>query len=92
MPVRSVRSSEELLQGCDIAHNVTAHELARLLLAGPDLTVLVPDDEDAQETVDAAFVGIGRITNDSSFVYLGGYFAADEKVSPTYKRDPKGGW
>jgi len=83
------------IYGQDILEDITAHALAKLLLAGPDLRVRIPDsyntDEDAIDDPDS-FVCIGRLTHNGESVDLSGYFIEDsqshghsQNVSPDYQ-------
>jgi len=75
-----------MLFGKDISDDITAHQLAALLLEGPDFAVRVPDDTAADE---ANCVSIGRITHDHSSVYLCGYFLGrdGDEVSGDYHHE-----
>ena len=67
-----MRNEKRVLHGQDIEGLLFAHELARLLLAGPDLMVLVPDEDGLDDESD--FISVGRMTHDERHVYLSGYF------------------
>lgn len=73
-----------MLNGQDIDFDITAHELAKLLLNGPDLPVRVPDDYECNED---ECVSLGRVTHDSNRVYLCGYYLGrtGQDVSDTYE-------
>jgi len=84
-----------VLHGQDIKEDITAHELAKLLLAGPDLVVRIPDSHNCdEEMIDDQywFVSIGRITHNGESVDLSGYFIANsqfhghsQNVAPDYQ-------
>lgn len=66
-----------MIYGQDIEQDITSHELARLLLAGPDRPVRIPDelnDDSDERQTHKCFVGIGRVTHDEAYVHLSGYF------------------
>lgn len=71
--------------GQDVDWIITAHDLARVLLAGPDLAVLLPDSE--VFLGDSDYAGVGRVACDGEFVYLACYFMGKYAggVSPDYQ-------
>ena len=87
--------SVEMIRGQDIREDVTAHELAKLLLAGPDLQVRIPDSHNrSEEMIDDpdSFVAIGRVTHNSKSVDISGYYIASsqahghsQNVAPDYQ-------
>jgi hypothetical protein len=74
-----------MIYGQDIDRIITAHDLARVLLAGPDLVVLLPDSEVFMG--DSDYAGVGRVACDGKFVYLACYFMSEGEadVAPDYQ-------
>lgn len=69
-----------VLHGQDIADGtISSHELARKLLAGPNLKVLIPCENEVDN--EAYFASIGRITHDDRWVYLSSYYLENADLS-----------